>query len=97
MNNVELERRLRSAAAAYERLAPAIPDLDRHIFSRIAATPRTEHGGPSRNLLGHRSLPIQLLAALALVAFAVAVAVLIREARLFRQTEPVILRSADKA
>lgn len=87
MTNVELEGRLRSAATAYERLAPVLPDLERRIFARIAVTPREDrqHRG--------RSWPTQLLTAAALVAFAVAVAFLIREAKLFGEPQPVVTPS----
>ncbi len=87
MNDFELEGRLRSAAATYERLAPAIPDLERRILARIAVTPREDR--PYRGRPGRRSWAIQLLAAAAVLAFAVAVAFLIREARLFREPQPV--------
>ena len=88
MNNVELERRLRSAAVTYEGSAPAIPDMERRIFARIAVTPREVR--PYRGLSGRQSWAIQLLATAALVVLAVAVAILIRENRLFREREPVI-------
>jgi photosystem II stability/assembly factor-like uncharacterized protein len=87
VTNVELEGRLRSAASTYERLAATAPDLERRIFERIALTLRNQGPQPSR--VGSRSWAIQLLAAAALVAFAVAMAVLVREARLFREPQPV--------
>ena len=87
MTNIELEGRLRSAAATYERLAPAAPELERRIFARIEVTPREDRPHPGRP--GRRSWPIQLLAAAALIAFAVAVAFLVREARLFGEPQPV--------
>lgn len=86
MNDFELDRRLRSAAATYERVVPSIPDLERRIFARIAVTPRVRPHPARRR---RRSWAIQLLAAVALVAFAVTVAFLIRETTLFREPQPV--------
>lgn len=42
MTHSELERRLRSTAAAYHRPSPQIRDLEARIFARIAVTPRGE-------------------------------------------------------
>jgi len=84
MSDALLEARLRSAAASYERLAPAVPDLERRIYARIAVTSRA-----CRQRRRHRSWPMQLLAAAALIAFALALAFLMRESRLFRPQQPV--------
>jgi len=86
VNNVELERRLRSAAVTYERVAPAAPDLERRIFARIAVTPRESQ---PRGLFGRRSWAIQFLATAALLALAVAIAFLIRQAKLHETPQPV--------
>jgi hypothetical protein len=87
VTGLELERRLRSAASTYERLAPTVPHLERSIFDRIALTPREVV--PQRGRVGRRSWTIQLFAAAALVLFAITVAFLVRESRLFREPQPV--------
>jgi sugar lactone lactonase YvrE len=70
--------------------------VERRIFARIAVTPRGDrspYGGHSKR----RSWAIQFLAAATLVALAVVVAVLIREARLNREPQPshVLLKAPE--
>jgi photosystem II stability/assembly factor-like uncharacterized protein len=81
MKDAELEGRLRQAAATYERAAPHIPDLERRIWARIATTPIQESGG-------RRSWQFQLIATAAVLAFALGVAVLIRDAKLDQPPQP---------
>lgn len=75
MTNVELERRLRSAAVRYERLAPANPDMEQRILARIALTPRGERRIVRRRTVSRGAVrPLRLVAvlaaALALLLFA---------------------------